>query len=396
MALVMTFSYIGAFVDPVGNMHNMPLAIVNEDAGISGQPVNLGQQVVAAVTAGGPQLGDAVRWTQLASREEALARLGENKYYAALVLPADYSARLASLSRPETPAGSFAEIEVLTNPASGSVAGSESQAIATAAVTRISKAASAQLVQALGAASSGLAPERAPQIADPVRPKLTVAQPIGTKNARGLAPLYFAVMMTLAGFIGGNFVHVGVEFAAGRIELDFLAQRFSFRRMPAAARDLWLVKLGLINTMSVLAGALITWMAVGILSMDSSRVIGLALFAILGTAAIANLTLFFLTAFGTAGLVLGVLFTTIFGVPSAGGVYPLEMLPAFFRFLSGWLPLRYMTDGTRALMFFDGRGAAGLDPAIWVLLSYAGAAALLGGVTAYVIDRARLSQNASP
>jgi YhgE/Pip-like protein len=392
MAFVMTFSYIGAFVDPVGNMHNMPLAIVNEDAGISGQPVNLGQQVVAAVMAGDAQLGDAVKWTQLGGREEALARLREDKYYAALVLPADYSARLASLA---TPAGSFAEIEVLTNPASGSVAGTESQTIATAAVMRISKAASVQLVQALNGAGSGLSPERAPQIADPVRPKLTIAQPIGAKNARGLAPFYFAVMMTLAGFIGANIVHVGVEFAAGRIELDFLAQRFSFRRMPAAARDLWLAKLGLINTMSVLAGALITWMAVGILNMDSSSVIGLALFAILGTAAIANLTLFFLTAFGTAGLVLGVLFTTIFGVPSAGGVYPLEMLPAFFRFLSGWLPLRYMTDGTRALMFFDGRGAAGLDPAIWVLLSYAGAAALLGGATAYIIDRARLSHASS-
>lgn len=33
MAFVMTFSYIGAFVDPQDNMRDMPLVLVNEDAG---------------------------------------------------------------------------------------------------------------------------------------------------------------------------------------------------------------------------------------------------------------------------------------------------------------------------------------------------------------------------
>jgi YhgE/Pip-like protein len=389
MAFVMTFSYIGAFVDPAGNMHNMPLAIANEDAGATfgGQEVRYGDLVVERVLGPNSELGDGVKWTTVASREAALAGLRENKYYAALVIPADYSSRLISLAGAEAPADGYAEIEVLTNPASGSISGAEAQAIALAVVTRVSSAASEQIVSVLGGAA--VSPARIRQLADPVRPTVTVGQPIGAKSARGLAPLYFAVMLTLGGYIGANIVHVGVEVAAGNLELDFLARRFGFRKMGAASRHLWLAKLVLVTAMAVLAGLLISWMAVGLLGMDASNEPGLVLFAILGTVAIANVTLLLLTAFGTAGLLLGVLFTTIFGVPSAGGVYPLEMLPGFFRFLATWLPLRYMTDGARSLIYYDGRGAAGLDTAVVVLLAYAVSAVLLGGVTAWAIDRVR-------
>ena len=397
MAFIMTFSYLGAFVDPVGNMHNMPLAIVNEDAGVTlnGQQVNFGEQVLEAVTSTDPQLGDAVKWTVLSDRDEAQEKLQRNKFYAALIVPANYSVRLAGIGRPEGAAGAYAEIEVLTNPASGSVAGAESQSIATGVVSRISRSASAQIVQSLAGAGATLTPDRAPQVADPVRPKLAVAQPIGSKNARGLAPFYFAVMMTLAGFIGANIVHVGLEFVSGRLELDFLARRLRLGFVPASRWDLWLAKFVLVTAMSVMAGVLITWMAVGILGMDAAKVLELGLFAILGIAATGYITLFLLTAFGTAGLVLGVLFTTIFGVPSAGGVYPLEMIPGLFRFLSLWLPLRYMTDGARALIFFEGRGGAGLNPAILVLVAYAAGSALLAAAASFLIDRT-LSRQVTP
>lgn len=109
----------------------------------------------------------------------------------------------------------------------------------------------------------------------------------------------------------------------------------------------------------------------------------------LGVLVTANLVLFFLTAFDEAGLIPAVLFTTIFGVPSAGGVYPFEMLPGFFRFLAAWLPLRYMTDGTRSLQFFDGRTEVGLGAALGVLGAYVVIATVLGGATAVLIDRVR-------
>jgi YhgE/Pip-like protein len=397
LAFITTFSYLGGFVDPVGNMHNMPLAIVNEDAGaaIGGGQRNFGDEVLKAVLAPNPQLGDRVKWTVLPGRGEALSEISRNRYYAAIVVPTDFSASVVSLANPKADSR-LAQIEILANPAAGSIAGVESQSIATAAVAMVSKTTSEQLTSLLNASGATIAPGAAPALADPVRAQITIAQPIGPKTARGLAPFYFAVMMTLAGFIGANVVSVGVDFVSGTIHLDAFATRLRQAPLNLSRLSVWRAKLLLTLVMSLLAGVLETWMAVGILGMDAPNAFTLGLFAVLGVAAIATVTLFFITAFGTAGLVLGVLFTTIFGVPSAGGVYPLEMVPPFFQFLATWLPLRYMTDGTRALLFFDGRGDAGLTTAIWVLLAYLLGAIAAGAATALAIDRVIVGRPSRP
>ena len=72
------------------------------------------------------------------------------------------------------------------------------------------------------------------------------------------------------------------------------------------------------------------------------------------------------------------------------------MLPGFFRFLAEWLPLRYMTDGARSLVFFGGRLGAGLGTALWVLAAYVVGAALLSGATAAAIDRSLRRRAAAP
>lgn len=388
LAMVMTFSYLGGFINPVGNMRNMPLAVVNEDQGASvgGQQVNFGDEVVRAILAPNPDLGDAVKWSVEPGREAALNQIQHDRSYAAIVIPAGFSARLLALSDPK-PDSRLAQIEVLTNPASGSIAGTEAQAIASAAVAKVSKTTSARLVALIAQRNATVAPGAAPALADPVQTLITVGQPIGAKSGRGLGPFYFAVITTLSGFVGANVVSVGVDFVSGTVHLDALWSRRRNPQLLLSRFAVWRTKLLLTLIMSVLAGALQTWTAVGLLGMDTPNALQLAFFAVLGVAAIATVTLTFITAFGTAGLVLGVLFTTIFGVPSAGGVYPLEMLPGFFRFLATWLPLRYMTDGTRALIFFDGRGDAGLAAALWVLAGYLVGAAALGAGIAFANDR---------
>jgi membrane protein YqaA with SNARE-associated domain len=56
-----------------------------------------------------------------------------------------------------------------------------------------------------------------------------------------------------------------------------------------------------------------------------------------------------------------------------------------------------MTDGARALLFFDARGAAGLTRALMVLGIYATGGLVLGGIVAFAIDRVagRLTNRAS-
>jgi hypothetical protein len=86
---------------------------------------------------------------------------------------------------------------------------------------------------------------------------------------------------------------------------------------------------------------------------------------------------------------LGVLVTTIFGVPSAGGVCPLAMVPGFFRVLGDWLPLRYLADGARSIVFYNRRLDAGLGTAIFALAAYAVGSIIVGGLVAEVSEHVR-------
>lgn len=397
VAVLIAFSYVGGFLDPQGNMKDVPIALVNEDTGatLGGQPVALGDQIVAQVTAPNPAMGNAVKWTVVESRAQALARLGDDKFYAALVIPADYSARVAALFDPSGAPAGPAEIEILTNPAAGSFAGAEAQQIATGVVATVSAETNAQLTRALSGAGATIAPEAARTIADPVQATVTVAQPVGEKSGRGLAPFYFAVMLAIAAYMSVSIVNVAVDFLGGATHLEFLAARIRRPVVALSRLAVWRARLLLSLAAAVLSGAVTTWITVGILGADVTNGFQLGLFAVLATAAIAMVSLAFLTAFGQPGLVAGILFTIIYAVPASGGVYPREMVPDFFRSLA-WLPLRSVVDGARSLMFFDGRGASGLNAAIWMLVAYTAGAVAVSGLTAWGLDRFAARRSPAP
>ena len=71
------------------------------------------------------------------------------------------------------------------------------------------------------------------------------------------------------------------------------------------------------------------------------------------------------------------LFTTIFAVPSALGVYPAETVPGVFRFIAAWHPMRYLTDAMRSIAFFDATGA-GLGKAVVVIAVWLVGALVVG------------------
>ncbi|NER40239.1 hypothetical protein G3M54_00370 [Bacillus megaterium NBRC 15308 = ATCC 14581] len=58
------------------------------------------------------------------------------------------------------------------------------------------------------------------------------------------------------------------------------------------------------------------------------------------------------------------------GIFSSGGAFPLSTLPTVHRLFSHILPTRYIVDGIRALLYYDGRLEAGLGPALLALSIY--------------------------
>jgi YhgE/Pip-like protein len=128
--------YYGAIVIPkdytkrISDLAGPPkisVAVVVEDQGgvMNGQPVKLGEEVAKRITSPNSPAPDFMQWTRLDSRENALNGLESGEYYGAIVIPKDYSQRLASMSGP--PAGGSpsvqsaapepARIELLTSPA---------------------------------------------------------------------------------------------------------------------------------------------------------------------------------------------------------------------------------------------------------------------------------------
>lgn len=80
----------------------IPIAVVVEDRGseMNGQPVELGEEVANRITSPDSPAPDFVQWARLDDRDTALKGLESGEYYGAIVIPKDYSQRLAVLSGP--------------------------------------------------------------------------------------------------------------------------------------------------------------------------------------------------------------------------------------------------------------------------------------------------------
>jgi YhgE/Pip-like protein len=390
LAMTMTFSYLYGFLEPTRRLQNLPVGIVNLDQGSSfaGTPIRAGEQVVAGATRPAANPGNAVRWHVYRTQAELVSKIHDISVYGGFVLPPDFSAQIVSAG---TSLGRAppAHVNVLASSGVGFYGRSVFDTVSAKLVRETSAAVRSQIVAQLQQAGVRLAPSSVAVLGTPVVARLRDLTPINDHSGRGLAPFYFALMMTLAGYVATVAISVGVDVLAGHEEFDVLGRIIRFPDQGVSESARWRAKFVVVMATAPAAAALMTVMAVNVLGMQTSSWFKTFLFAWLGVAAIANITLVFLTAFGLIGELLAVIFITIFGVPSALGVFPEYALPGFFRFTASWHPMRYESDGARAIQFFDARGSAGLTTAVIVLFAWLIGAILAGGVLARVVDTLR-------
>lgn len=86
--------FLKAFWDPYGKMNELPVAVVNEDKGAEyeGSKLTAGADLVEELK----KSDDGFQWN-FVSREEAEDGLKDNKYYMAIVVPEDFSAKATTL-----------------------------------------------------------------------------------------------------------------------------------------------------------------------------------------------------------------------------------------------------------------------------------------------------------
>jgi hypothetical protein len=310
---------------------------------------------------------------------------------------ADISGKVGPL--PEAPEP--AKIEVLTNPSAGQGVATPVQTISTGIVDAVSAATRERLSSAAVEQGAQLSPEVAAVIGDPVRADVTEAQPVGPDSSNGQSPFFLAFLVNLSGLIGGAAIFFLVRGAAERLEA---------RGMRPSRTGLWTIRLllGLVFAF-LLAGAELS-VAFGHFGVEhEASTAQVFLFLTLAVTAAVSVTMLFAVVFGAAGIGISAVLNVILGLVSSGGLAPLEALPPFYQAYADWLPLRYVIDGLRSLLYYDGSldaarleggwrdslwffggggrsEAAGLEEAVWMVGAYLAGAALLGYVISMVRD----------
>ena len=385
LGTIMTFSYLGGFLDPVRHLAGLKVGIVDEDAPveIAGNRIDGGGQVVQGLLDSDRR---EVEWVRYPTRAAAMEAIRNDEIIGAVAIRPGFSQALGDIGVAGGKADP-ARIDMLSNDGSGLFQSQVFGRVTNELEQEVNASANEQLVSVLADVGVKIDPAGAARVGRPVELRTIDVISVQGRTARGLAPFYTAVMATLTGFLAASVTSLMVDVLRGTEHLELLGKQMHFDTLEERPVSTWIAKAVLASCGAVLGGFCVAFVGVVVLDMPTVGFWPTAGLAALGAVAFALVTLIFLTLFGIGGELLGVLFTTIFGVPAALGVYPIEALPPFFRVLSGWHPMHYLTDGMRAMIFYDGRAAAGMERAIQVLALWIIGAALVGYLSARLIER---------
>ncbi|WP_405428431.1 DUF3533 domain-containing protein [Streptomyces erythrochromogenes] len=372
LALLLSLLYMGGIVNPDAQLRDLPIALVNEDTGKPppGQQQNLGAQITASITA--DPAGGKAGWREL-SLAQAQDELDSGKVYGALVIPAGFTDAVTALSTGA--ATRLPQLTVFTNPGKGSLGSSLAGQITTQAAHRASRAIGEQLTAAAGASA---APNTKLLLADPVDVVTKVGHPIGSRSGLGLTAFYYTLLLVLAGFMGGNVISNGVDTALGYADNEIGPWHTRRPTVPIDRTQTLLLKMLMTAGITLVSTTLVMVACVGILGMDASHLPLLWVYSYCAALAVGLGVQAINAAFGGIGQLVSMFVFIVLGLPSSGATVPLQAVPDFYRFLSHFEPMRQLSDGVRAILYFDARGDAGLTRS-WIMIALGTVLALLFG-----------------
>ncbi|MFJ4005924.1 YhgE/Pip domain-containing protein [Streptomyces sp. NPDC090023] len=377
VALVLSLLYMGGILTPEGSLHRMPVALVNQDEGkpLPGRQANVGTQAARSILSSGTSDG-RVRWRPM-SRAQAQDQLASGKVYGALVIPADFTATVGALATAD--AKSRPALTALTNPGVGSLASSLAGRITQTAAHRVSVSVGEQLsaspqVKQANATTRVL-------LADPVDVRSEVGHPIGAHSGLGLSAFYYALLLVLAGFIGGNIIHNGVDSGLGYADTEIGPWHSRRPTVDISRTQTLVLKMVMTAGLALLTTSLIMLATIVLLGMDAPHPGLLWVFSYCAVLTVGLGVQAINAAFGSLGQLVSMFVFIAFALPSSGATVPLEAVPGFYRFLGAFEPMRQLAAGVRAILYFDARADAGLGRG-WVMIAIGFVVALAFGFAA--------------
>ncbi|MBD8004962.1 YhgE/Pip domain-containing protein [Bacillus norwichensis] len=319
---------------------NLPIAIVNEDQGaeIPNQPkMNMGKTIVDMIQKSSKTDNDpAVKWVEVKSKEAAQRGLDDQKYYAALVIPNDFSAKQVSL---QTSEASSPEVQIYINQGMNMAASTFAGQILNGVVDNMNNNVRAQLVKGFKAQGTTLTVEQASNLVIPITKKVTNINEVGKNSANGNSPVSLFQPLWMASMASAAIIF------------------FSVNKIPINTRkENLMTKIGqiLIGAVAALViGFGLTWIADGMVGLNIPSFMDTALFLSIASFSFFLMISAVLSLVGIKGIAVFVLML-FFGAPLLA-LAP-EMMSPFYRdWIYTWLPMRFMVEGLREQFFF-GKG----------------------------------------
>ncbi|MCM3790813.1 DUF3533 domain-containing protein [Domibacillus indicus] len=335
---------------------NLPIAIVNEDAGVEipNQPkMNMGQTIVETIQKNSKTTSDqedpAVKWVVVKNTEEVREGLDNQKYYAALVIPKDFSSKQVSL---RTPAPSSPEVQIFINQGMNMAASTMAGQILNGVVDNMNNNVRTQLLEGFEKQGATLTAKQAASLAAPITKNVTNVNEIGTNSANGNAPVSLFQPLWIASLASAAIIFIAVS-----------KQSITNRKENLAAK-IGQILMGAI--VALVVGFGLTWLADGMVGIHIQQFTDTALFLSITSFSFFLMISAVLSLLGIKSLPVFALML-FFGAPLLS-MAP-EMMSSFYRdWIFSWLPMRFMVQGLRELFFF-GQGLSWNSPVsnlVWI------------------------------
>ncbi|MFQ6324869.1 YhgE/Pip domain-containing protein [Nocardia sp. CWNU-33] len=400
--------YLDYVVDPEQNLHDFPIALVNQDVGDTiGAPgqekrVTFGDQVAAGLEQAVP--ADRIDLRVLGINEAQL-QMQNGKVYGAIIIPSDFSKRLGIFGVGSVIPGDIERpiITLQTNPRTGAFATEIVNRIGAQALPQVNAQVGKQLtdqVRAQLAAPPGGPP--APELtgatrialANPLQIVVEPFRPLPSGTGQGLTAFFFALLLLLAGLVGSMTIHTMVDAALGFVPTEYGPWFVHFPPTPISRFHTLLIKWGVMVLTATIVAAIYLVVAHA-LGMPIDHPLGLFLYSAFAIIAVGITGLSVLAAIGSAGLLVNLILFIVLGLPSSGGTVPIEATPKYFGWLAEFEPMHQVFLGVRAILYFDGNYDAGLARGFWMVVLGLAVGLVFGAIITRYYDRKGLHRGAA-
>ncbi|MGH0943698.1 YhgE/Pip domain-containing protein [Bacillus mycoides] len=332
---------------------NLPIAIVNEDQGVEipNQPkMNMGQTIVDNMKKTSKSEEEpAVKWVEVQNKEAVQKGLNNQEYYAALVIPKDFSTKQASL---RTPQPSSPEVEIFINQGMNTAASTMAGQMLNAIVDNMNNTVRTQLLEGLKAKGATLTADQVSNVVTPITKKVTNVNEIGKNSANGNSPMSLFQPLWIASLASAAIILIAIS----KIPVSTRKENFVLKVKQIVT--------GAIATLVIGFG--LTWIADGMVGLNIPNFTDTALFLSITSFCFFLMISAVLSLVGLKGIGLFALLL-FFGAPLLA-LAPEMMSPFYQDWIYSWLPMRFMIEGLREIFFF-GKGLAWNTPLtvlVWI------------------------------